>query len=42
VPTVAVVGDGYQDADASVPSSPTPGEPNGADNETGFRCVAAT
>jgi hypothetical protein len=41
VPTVAVVGDGYQDAASSVPSSPTPGEPNSADNETGFRCVAA-
>jgi len=41
VPTVAVIGDGYQDAASSVPSSPTPGEPNSADNETGFRCVAA-
>ena len=41
VPAVAVVGDGYQDAASSVPSSPTAGEPNGLDNETGFRCVAA-
>ncbi len=41
VPAVAVVGGGYEDAALTVPKSPIAAEPNGADNETGFRCVAA-
>jgi hypothetical protein len=39
VPTLAIVGDGYQDDALSVPNSLTVGDPTTSDNETGFRCV---
>jgi hypothetical protein len=40
VPTLAIVGDGYQDDALSLPNSLTVGDPTASDNETGFRCVA--
>jgi len=40
VPSVAVVGEGFQDEATSVRDSLTPYDPSFADNETGFRCVA--
>ena len=40
VPEVAIAGGGYEDSALSIPKSLKAGEPNGADEETGFRCVA--
>jgi energy-coupling factor transporter ATP-binding protein EcfA2 len=40
VPSVAIIGGGYQDNALSVPDSLNIGDPSTADNETGFRCVA--
>jgi formylglycine-generating enzyme required for sulfatase activity len=42
VPSLAVIGGGYQDDAASVTGSLTPGDPSAVDSETGFRCVATT
>jgi len=41
VGSVAAMGGGYLDDAASVPDSPEPTDPSYADQETGFRCVAA-
>jgi hypothetical protein len=40
VPTVAIIGGGYQDNALSVRASIFVGDPSASDNETGFRCVA--
>jgi energy-coupling factor transporter ATP-binding protein EcfA2 len=42
VPSLAVIGGGYQDDVASVMGLLIPGDPITTDSETGFRCVATT